>query len=295
MKKILAALSIGTLAISSCHEKGPNIIYSVAPKTDTTYVVTTVPAAEPHNVLIENFTGATCSNCPAAHELINTLGTTYPGRINAISLFVNDFPQAVPPTGFHTDFRTVLATNIESSVFQSLLAMPIAGIDRLPVGQAADQRPYQCYRDVWSGIVATQLNVADSINMDLSSTFDATTRKATIKLKVTYVQPVSTPQNFSIAVLEDGFVDIQEFPTGYDSFYHFNDVLRGMVTTGALGDALLPSITTKEAGRVYEATYNYNVDAGWNAANCRLIAFVHRSDASSGTFVYQSKQTKLVP
>lgn len=295
MKKTFLFLCLGAMVLTSCQEKPPYINLTPSAKIDTTYVLSSVPAADPHNVLIENFTGATCSNCPAAHELIHAMDSTYPGRINAISLFVKDFPQTTPPEHALYDFRTQIATDIEANIYQALLAMPVAGIDRMPLGQVADQRPYQCYRNVWSSIVNNQLLMADSLNLDISSVYDSTTRKAVIKVKVTYLQPVSTKQNFSIAVLEDGFVDVQEFPTYFDTAYKFNDVLRGMVTSGVLGDELLPTLTTKEAGRVYEATYNYDVPAEWTARNCRLVAFVHRDATSAGTMVYQSKQTKLVP
>lgn len=294
MKKVLLAVGISAMGILSCKEKAPLIQLTAAPpKVDSTYILSSVPAAEPHNILIENFTGATCSNCPAAHDILLALDSQYVGRINIVSMHVLDFPQTRPPEHAKYDFRTQLATDVEASVYQSLLAMPVAGIDRLPVGQTADQRPYQIYRNVWNSVVSDRLNIVDSINMALTSSFDAGTNKATINVKVTFLQPVKAAQNLSIAVVEDGFIDVQEFPTGFDDAYHFDDIFRGMVTSGALGDTVLPSIAVKEPGRVYDVTYTYDVNKNWNPANCRFVAFVHGSSSVAGAIVYQSKQAKM--
>ena len=299
MKKILLTAGIGVLLITSCKEKPPYINLSttpVAPKVDTTYVLTTVPVAEPHNILIENFTGATCSNCPAAHDVLHGIDSVYAGRINIVSLYIKNFSQTTPPEGFHTDFRTQGATDIMNSVFPVVSGMPCAGIDRLPLGDAGTYGNINLIgRDQWNSIVASHIGSGDSVNLTLTSTFETGTRMATINLKITYVEEISIPQKFSIVVVEDSFVDVQEFPTHFDTAYHFNDIYRGSVTSGAFGETVLSSIPVKTKGRVYDVTYNYHVDTAWNPAHCRLVAYVTRGAATGGGYVYQSKQSKLKP
>ncbi len=298
MKKIILALGVGSALLFSCKEKPPYIeltaTQSTATKVDTTYVLATVPAADPHNILFENFTGASCSNCPAAHDILNTLESSNPGRINIVSLYIKDFSQTTPPPGAKFDFRTDGATSIMTSVYTVVAAMPCAGIDRLQLGDISYGSDYLIGRDVWNTIVPTRLSVVDSVNLALTSTYNAATRNATVNFKVTYLQPVATLQNFSIVVVEDSFVDKQEYPTYVDTAYHFNDIYRGSVTSGSLGEPILSTLAVKEKGRVYDVTYTYKVDAAWNPAHCKLVGFVHTGSANGGKIVYQSTQAKLV-
>lgn len=173
--------------------------------------------------------------------------------------------------------------------------MPNAGIDRMPFGLANQGGIYQATsRASWPDYVDTQIGVTDSINLAVVSTYDPTTQKAAITTTVTYLQPSSTLQSLSIAVVEDSFVDWQEDGFNLDPFYHFNDVFRDLVTCNPVGSPILPAIPNKEAGRVATRTYLYKIDpAKWNPAHMRVIAFV--TNASDGRHVYQSKQTKLAP
>ncbi len=299
MKKILLAAGIGALAITSCKEKPPYINLSattVAAKVDTTYLLATVPVADPHQILVENFTGATCSNCPAAHDVLHALDSTYAGRLNIVSLYIKNFSQTNPPEGAKYDFRTQGATDIMNSVFPGIGAMPCAGIDRLPIGDASTYGNGNLIgRNLWNTVVADRVNTNDSINLTLTSTYDAASRNATINLKVTYLEPTSVAQYFSIVVVEDSFVDVQEYPTFFDTAYEFNNIYRGSVTTGAFGESILPAMATKVKGTVYDVTYTYHVDAAWNPAHCRLVAFVNKDAASGGINVYQSAHAKLKP
>lgn len=304
--KRLILLGASSMTLWSCTEKSPNIIMTAAAdKTDTTYVISTLPLAQPHNILVENFTGTTCSNCPSAHDILHTLETSNPGRLNIMSLYIKNFAQTEPPkmpgspVDAKYDFRSDIATDILKSVYTSIAAMPTAGMDRLPIGSAATYgSEYLIGRDSWASVVATQTNVKDSINVDVVSTYTSSDSMAHITVTLTYMYNMNTMQSLSIAVVEDGFIDIQEnaeAPTGWDTAYHFDNILRGMVTAGSLGDAVLPAMASKEKGRVYKATYNYKVNAAWKPENCRVIAFVHRSAAERGTLIYQSQQAKLKP
>ena len=297
MKKLIVVIGLGILALPSCKEKPPYINLTACTPTilDTTYVTRTIPAAEPHNVLIEDFTGASCSNCPSAHDIILGIDTTHTGRINIIGLMPDDFSQTEPCPKSAYNFRSSVASLIEQQIFGSLYAMPNAGIDRMPLGDPQQGGIYQVVaRGSWPDYVNTQLGVTDSINLSVVSTYDPTTQQATITTTVTYLQPSTALQSLSIAVVEDSFVDWQEDGFNYDSTYHFNDILRDLVTCNPAGSPILPAIPNKEAGRVATRTYLYKIDpAKWNPAHMRVIAFV--TNASDGRHVYQSKQTKLAP
>ncbi len=302
MKRVIIAFGAGLLAISGCKEKAPyiNLSHSAA-AIDTTYVGA-VPTAELHNVLIEDFTGASCTNCPAAHAVIlnlqNTYNTSANSRVNVMSMHNLDlsFGQTFPTDSSKYDFRQTQATEVGDQVYGHVGAIPVGGINRLPL--AGGTFPYQISRADWNDDVAAELLKTDSVNLAVASTWDNATRKASISVTISYPFATSTLQNLSIAIVEDGFIDWQEdsqSPSNYDTFYHFDDVFRGFVTASPFGDAILPAIPNKEPGRVCVRNYSYTLDSKYNAANCRVIAFVTGNDANSGRIIYQSKQAKLNP
>ena len=293
MKKILI-VAAAVLAFASCKETDP-IIKPAPAMVDTTYVVSPVPAAAPHNVLVEDFTGAACSNCPNAAAVITGLEASNPGRINAMGLFVLDFPQAVPPTGAKYDFRTDAATQIEDQIYGNVFAEPIGGIDRQGLGSALLGSVYQIQYQNWNTDVANRLGIADSVNLSVSSVYDPGTHTDSIRVVTTYLYRTTAAHALSIAIVEDSFVDIQEQPnTTFDTSYLFNHVLREMATSVPFGDPILPSMATKEAGRVDDRVYVHKMTTQVNPAHCRIIAFI--TDAGNkSTNVYQSVQTKMVP
>ncbi len=301
MKRIFLLFGLSGLVLSACNEKAPDIkLHPDAPTVDTFYVSSAAMTAEPHNVLVEDFTGATCTNCPAAHDIVKGLQeiAANRGRIINIALHIENYPQTQPVTGGKYDFRSPVATAIQDGVYQSLIGMPIGGIDRQPLG-ANSGAPLQCSPTIWNSTINTRLNVADSINLDVVSTYDATTKKAKITATVSYLYATDLVQNLNLAIVEDSFIDKQEDNrvSGYtDTAYHFNSILRALVTSSPLGDKIAPTYTaTKPKGLVYTRYYTYAWNTAWNPKNCRVIAFVTKGAAAGGANVYQAKDAKIAP
>ena len=309
MKKILFAALIGSVLAGSalftgcngCKEIGPNVNLS-KPTTDSILADSTwmLSAAaigtlttDPHNVLVEEFTGQACSNCPAAHQHLDDIAALYPaGRVNIIGLYINGLPQTNPPSGYIYDFRDPSATLIGKNIYGNGIALPEGGVDRVPVGGQI-----LLYSNDWAAAVSSRITTPDSLNLAVSSTYNTTTLKATITVTVTYTQNVSTKQNLSVVVVEDSMVDLQEFPDSVHSGYHFNDIFRDMVSMSIpSGDPVLDTLPSKAKGLVFRHSYSYTpktVTPAIKPANCRVIAFIN-TNVGSDMHVLQSAQTKLM-
>ena len=307
MKKIaITFCCLAAFLFEGCKEVPPTIIFGASKAKDTTYVVSPAPAADPHNVLVEEFTGESCSNCPAAHTLLDNLVAAHPaGNINVISLYQDADGLSIPPDSASYDFRNDKAgvgTGISGSVIYTTNAdanystLPGGGIDRVPLTPGTT---LWLGSGTWTGLINTRLAVSDSINLGVTSV--CSSGVATITATITYTEAVSTKQNLSIAIVEDSIIDFQEEPFGViNRTYVFNDVFVDMVTPVPFGDAILDTLATKEAGRVLKKVYTYTVPTAFkkgsvNAAHCRVIAFVHQPQSTSPDFhVIQSAQGKLL-
>jgi len=290
MKKAFITISGCVLLFAGCKEKAPPINFSDAVNKDTAYLVSPVPAADPHNVLAEEFTGQTCPNCPAAHDELNALAAD--GRLNILGLYITGMSQTKPPTGALYDFRTAIATQISDNIYLGgpKSGIPCGGIDRVPVSSSLLLNAL-----TWPDAINQRKTIVDSLNLSVVSSYKAADSTATITVMVTYVQQISTKQNLSIAIVEDSIIDKQEKPSGTDDAYLFTNVFRDMVTAAPYGDPILSTQAIKEPGRVNRKIYTYKVNPTWKPKHCRVIAFVHYSNSEANKDVLQSVQTKLAP
>lgn len=296
MKKALLFASC-VLLFAACTEKP----FNVSPRVeggDTTYWAAP-EGAKPRTVVLEEFTGVKCPNCPAGHASIAAMQNQYPGRLLAVSYYANGQPQANTLPG-HTreDFRTVDATDLLANVFGGIGGLPSAAIDRAPVnGQ------FSTFQNAWPGAVAARMSMPSPANITVTSEWNEADRTAIIKVRVAYTSAITKKQAITLLLTENDLVDAQESvdtsanPTGQPLVfedYVFKHVLRDMITA-VTGEAMLDEFATKEAGRVYERTFVYEGlrDKNWKADKCTLIAFVHNAE-SGDKEVIQAAEVKLV-
>jgi thiol-disulfide isomerase/thioredoxin len=298
MKKMLWAVCCALLFIAGCKENDPAIVYHVANSTDTTYIVST-PVSAPHNVLVEEFTGQTCPNCPAAHATLDAAVAANPGRVNVIGLYIYGIPQGTPVPGSANDLRDSSAYAVASQIYKGVGSLPVGGVDRIYQSGSP-----QLDASLFTGVIGSQLSVADSVNLSVSSSYNATTNQATITVTTTYIY--ASPSNYylSLVLVEDSIIDKQEYPefSGYpgniDTAYVFSNVFRGMATASPAGDPVLSSMSgdIKESGRTEQRIYIYTLPVKSPAikpAHCRIIAYVTGGPGNSYAPVLQSQQCPL--
>jgi thiol-disulfide isomerase/thioredoxin len=286
-KKWLALCAAGIVLFSSCEEKPPIIdMGGGAPQAKDTAYMANVEAPQAKNVVVEEFTGATCPNCPAAREVLQAVVDANPGRVFPIEIHINNFLQSRPAHDAKYDLRTEDGTNISANVYSTISVMPSAGVDRVTVGT---ERLLNTGK--WAATIASQMAKATPVNLTVSSEYDEATKVAVIKVKAAYTSAVSAKQYMTIALIEDDIVDIQEYPDRYENNYTFKHTLRDIITS-VNGDEILADKTSKDPGQVYERTILYNVSENYTPANCKVVVYVHNSDGSNKE-VLQSAEVKL--
>jgi thiol-disulfide isomerase/thioredoxin len=308
MKKqalLVAALSV--FLLQSCEEKPPLIKFTEETAKDTTYVGA-VPSPKGRQVLVEEYTGASCPNCPAGHEILKEYQKTYPGRINVIGLYITGPIQTKPPVSPHAavyDFRHGDATSISKVIYGGVSSLPTAGIDRKPF-----DGNLKVDRGSWGAAIENGLALPDSLNLTVEGTFDSTSGKLTVVAKIEYPVTILFPHNLSLAVLQDSIIDVQEYPStdpvhpGGDEKYLFTNVLRTMLTTVPGGDPIMPSLTVKEPGRVVIKAYTFDTKnitdrsekadkwPAFKANHAKVVAFV--TNEGGGSYrVIQSAQAAV--
>lgn len=292
MKKIVyLSLAAAICFLQSCKEKDVLINFGLKEGvTDTTYVGAT-ETPQSRRVLIEEFTGASCTNCPAGHDVVKSLIAANPERIVALAYHTNDAGAIYEPVdkkGVKSlyDFRTEEATNIGKVIYEGLQSIPSAGIDRTKIGTSL-----LISRPQWANETNKRLLVASPVNMYLTSTYKADEKKVSVRVKIVYTSDVSTKNSINLGLVESKIIDAQEFSDRIEVNYEHNHVFRKSFTPYN-GYPVLDSVATKKAGRVYEYNYVFTPDEKWNLDNCYLIAYLNNSETGNKE-VLQAIEVKL--
>lgn len=287
--KLLSALVLGTAiqcTISSCEEIGPdiNLGRNQNSVSDTTYVES--PAATPESkiVLIEEFTGVRCPNCPQGHDIIANIKSANPNKVVSVSLHpINSL--GAPYSFSVQDFRSPKAQSLFDYLGQIGLE-PAAGIDRKIFG---GESKILLDKNKWTNYVNQELTATTPVNIMLDKSYDSTNRELTIVVELHYTSAVTEQNKVTVMLLESDIVTAQLDGTEIDTFYNHKDIMRDVISD-TQGDLLT---ATLEQGRVIRKVYKKVLDALWKPENMFVLAYVHEFQNSK--VVYQAKEIHVLP
>ncbi|MCQ2284224.1 MAG: Omp28 family outer membrane lipoprotein [Bacteroidales bacterium] len=263
MKKLILLITVATLFVACDKIEGP---YAVPDQVDAVTIV--FPPLDPttvyRKVLIEEYTGHRCPNCPGGHQQLETLhgifgDTLIPVAIHATTL-------AAPNPEFPNDFRTEAGNELAN--FYSIDGIPAAIINRgFEAGGWGPARWQSKINAVDRSHVYAAIQLMNQYNMPSPNILK-------VNAKVTMLEDYAEPLRLSLFLVEDGVVSPQINGTEVIPDYVHNHMLRTAIN-GVYGDFLAPN-GILEKGNAY--TYGYSIDfngKNWNPDNCFVIAILY--------------------
>lgn len=243
------------------------------------------------NVLVEGFTGQTCSSCPAGHVSMN----------NAIAETSVPVVEIYHHSGYVTDYFTMTEDWDVADCFNVMYA-PAAMVNRSLIG--SNTTPVF---DPWSKSncvkALNQTNgVKPYVEINLQSDFNSDTREVVLNAKINTLEAM--PGNdirYSIWLVQDSIVSKQ---TGADDSYIHMAVSRGCLTdVNGEGASFVPGETLEiEKTFVLQDTiastsYTKNDDKNKIAVvpkNMKIVLFVHQFDKNSSQYqVFNCEEVAL--
>lgn len=235
----------------SCEEIGPNIDLGGGDSTK--------------KVIIEEFTGVRCVNCPEGSEVIENLVGTYGDQLIPISIHSGFFSSPYPESNH--DFRTDEGEEI-NTLLGTASAWPAASVNRTVFEGASD---LIVGKNSWPGYIAQALAEAPAVEVGISKSFNAGTRLLEVTANLDFTESISDPLLISIMITENNIVDAQLTPEGKDLSYSHKHVLRGMVTS-ASGDSYSGGTNAGDTG---SQSFSFTLPNDWVESNCEIVAVVH--------------------
>jgi hypothetical protein len=217
-------------------------------------------------VIIEEFTGVRCPNCPDGAAEIENLKVRFGENLIAVSIHSSG-SFAIPMLQSKYDFRTDAGDDL-----LELLGRPL-GYPAAVVNRTSPQNSIRLQQGqtAWAGLIQFALQEAPSVVLNLAGQYDDTNRQLKVKVNLLANRPVNRPVNLSVMLLENKIVDAQLDFNGLIENYEHNHVLRFMLTPSN-GIPLGSNLTI---GQFIERNFEFTLPERWVATNCEVVAFAH--------------------
>ena len=259
-----------TLGLSSCDYVIPQ---KEAEEVECNFAVID-PIAPVKTVLLEEFTGHGCGQCPSAHEKAAELESFYGDDLIIVGIHAGWFATPGYPgyAELSYDFNTELGTYLNGSdVFNTRDSYPVGGIDRRIFN---GERLVQ-WAD-WGQHIESQLDEIPVAGLRIHPA-TVSGQQVEVTVDVQYFEEGNANDLLMVCITEDSVVKPQlDYPGGINNSYVHRHVLRGHLTSTVFGDLLCDEAIP--AGGTFSRTYTYELDPSWDPAHCSLVAYVITSD-----------------
>ncbi|MBX2816232.1 MAG: Omp28-related outer membrane protein [Saprospiraceae bacterium] len=247
------------------------------------------PEAGDRVVLVEEFSGALCPNCPQGTAELESLKEIYGDRLIILTIHAGDF--AFPFSDSKFDFATD-----DGDVLLDLLGNPIG----YPSGvvnrkREGPQDGYQLFSSRWATSIASSLEDSATVQIDQDIAYDPETRELEVTVTILPFQNFQSLPRLTVVLKEDGIIDPQADradPTGVVTSYEHKNVLRTVLSSPS-GDPLASSPKLLEA---QQKNYRFTLpeeEGWWIPENCSIVAFL--TEEQSGTAIGEVLQATEAP
>jgi len=238
-------------------------------------------------VLIEDYTGHKCVNCPAAAITARDLEELYEGQVLVMAVHATYFATPDPSGDFTANYMTD-AGNAWSSFFK---------IESAPNGMV--NRTWYNGKNVyispklWGGAVQKAVELPKVAIMTLKNTYVEATRILTTSIDNRFLQTLTGPYSLVVCMLEDSIISPQQNkdtivgPVPVIKDYVFMDMLRGTIN-GDWGEQITASV---DPAVIYNRVYTFELDPDWVPEHCWVLAFLFSEDNKEIVHAIKRKAT----
>jgi len=231
-------------------------------------------------VIIDDFTGHRCGNCPKAHRELASILATYGEKVIPIAIHNSDHFTDTNEE-YPTDF-TCSAANALGSFF-NVSSKPKGMVNR----KGPDGNKLKNYSE-WNAMLTSALTKTPSVGIALESKLDGNLLSVDAYVKAFEQQDTSL--YLQVYLIESHIIadqeDYDESPSHIEDYEH-NHVLRASMN-GDMGEILQKGVITKN--KILTRQYQYTLKSEWEKENMAIVAFVYNGKTFE---ILQATEIKL--
>lgn len=231
------------------------------------------PAQAERCILLEDYTGQLCVNCPKAVDVIDQLHELYGDNVIAVGIhggnlsLPNEIEGVTNPMG--------LATS-ESNAYYTAAGSPAQPSGRI------NRKGNPATIDLWRSLADTDIKTTAPLSLELTADYEEDNREVTVEVETMGLNGNITGK-LQLWLVEDNIVAPQNLPDGSMSLdYVHNHVFRASIN-GTWGEDF--SITETEQKNI---TATAALKEEWKAEDISIVAFVYNDSG-----VLQAAKVKL--
>ena len=247
----LISLCIFAAALGACDDIASDDRYKELGKIDPK-----------RTVLLEEYTGQLCVNCPTAHEVISQLEEQYGDRFIAVSFHCGGEAFSIQQNDPAWQGIVGLATPVSENYGKA------AGVSALPKGRV-DRVGDLTNPSAWPDAVRRQIAIDSNVELSLSGGLNP--EKTSIKVDARIISPSDIKgAKLQLWVIESGIKALQLMPDGnLNMDYIHNNVFRADVN-GFGGESV-----SIQSGVYTDKSFEISVEKDWVADNLSVVALVY--------------------
>lgn len=236
-------------------------------------------------VLLEDYTGHTCGNCPKAAAKAEELSNIYKDTLIVIAPHVGFF--AEPTSSYPTDYRTSTGTDWDNFFGVSLAGLPRGMINRAGYPTSNHLLSYTS----WASQIPSFIRTTPLLTIKVKTQYDTTARILNVLHNIKFNQNFNTDLYLTSVIIEDSIVGKQKnydlVPEDVEN-YVFHNMLRGSLN-GSWGTLLKsPPIAANDS--IAKNINGYYVNTSFNDKKLYVVSFVYDNSTKE---IIQCEKVKI--
>lgn len=234
-------------------------------------------------VLLVDFTGDRCGNCPKGAEEAARLHELYGDKVIIVAMHTGrTFASPDPSEGFVEDFRTAAGEGLYD--FFGGPGQPTGAVNYVKGGDGN----YTMAPTNWASAISKELKKTPTMTIAVSPQF-STDSLLTVKADIKYKKASTGNHRIAMYLIEDSVVylqkDYRKSPVIIPDYVH-RHMLRGAIsggkfedkyigiksTAGGFGDLLPATVASATASKTYTISFK---GTKWNPKNCAVIVIIN--------------------
>lgn len=245
------------------------------------YVSTEWPTFTPNtntnlNVLVEDYTGHKCPNCPAGATIAEQLEATHPGRVFVASIHAG--PSATGITAFQeTDAEFPQDfTNPDGLAYAIFFAngYGFVGNPRGTVNRKYGSTMFMNPNDWTSNTINTLDSNVLRVNIQSKVNYYSETRGMFLHIEVEAKQDLPSTARAVVYFIQDSLIAPQKDGASTITDYHHHNIHRCNIDGKPWGSPILAGDSSLVSGQKAYLNYSYKIPTEYDPAGCHLLIYV---------------------
>jgi len=234
------------------------------------------------NVILEDYTGHKCPNCPAAAIVAKTLEDANPEKVFVVSVHAgaggNNSFQATsndcgtnPNATFCRDFTTPEGTEYGIKFANyGFFGNPSGNVNRVEYNGAIFQ-----YYTEWNTMINNIFNSNLKVSLLSASNYYPSSRGIYLHIQSKFLEDIDGNYNIVTYIVDNKIIDWQIDGTNYIENYHHHNVFLGCIDGEAWGQNIA---VDPKAGDIIQTDYAYVLPNDLETDSIHFLSYVYNAD-----------------